>query len=267
MAPSSSAQRAAVTNFVSITGAPDKVALKYLKNVNFKLNDAVEAYFATTGGQAGQVKESQLSELFDKLKGPEDSKDALDADSTMSYFQQLGANLEQASLFIALELVQAENIGQISREGFVKGWSSVPAEANLTAQKQYFSQLERRLSSDPELFKKVYRHAFVAGKEADQRALSLENATIYWDMLFTLPGFSWIGRTTGIDWLAQWKAFLSEKWTRSVSRDMWQQVQVFAVKSVDDESLSFYSPEGSWPGVIDDFVTWYRAKGAMDIDA
>lgn len=44
----------------------------------------------------------------------------------MSYFQQLGANLEDASLFIALELVQAEIIGQITREGFVKGWSSQP---------------------------------------------------------------------------------------------------------------------------------------------
>lgn len=138
----------------------------------------------------------------------------------------------------------------------------------MNAQKQYFSQLQRSLSTDPDLFRKVYRHAFVAGKEADQRALSLENATIYWDMLFTKPGFSWTGRTSGIDWMAQWKAFLSEKWTRSVSRDMWQQVQVFAAKSVDDESLSFYSPEGSWPGVIDDFVAWHRAKSAtMDIDA
>lgn len=97
--------------------------------------------------------------------------------------------------------------------------------------------------------------------------MSLENASIYWDMLFASPGFSWVGRTSGIDWLAQWKAFLEEKWTRSVSRDMWQQVQVFATKSVDDESLSFYSPEGSWPGVIDDFVTWYRSKNAMDVDA
>lgn len=26
-------------------------------------------YFATAGGQAGQAKESQLNELFDKLKG------------------------------------------------------------------------------------------------------------------------------------------------------------------------------------------------------
>ncbi|KAH7041341.1 Cullin binding-domain-containing protein [Microdochium trichocladiopsis] len=221
----------------------------------------------STGGAPAHGKETQLNELFDKLKGAEDSKDALDADSTMSYFQNLGANLEDASLFIALELVQAENIGQITREGFVKGWASTPAEASLSSQKQYFSQLESNLSRDPDLFRKVYRHAFVAGKEADQRALSLENATIYWDMLFAAPGFSWVGRTSGVNWLAQWKAFLEEKWTRSVSRDMWQQVQVFAAKSAEDESLSFYSPEGSWPGVIDDFVAWYRSKNAMEIDA
>lgn len=58
------------------------------------------------------------------ISGAEDSKDSLDADSTMSYFQELGANLEDASLFLALEIVQAENIGSISRQGFVKGWAA-----------------------------------------------------------------------------------------------------------------------------------------------
>lgn len=40
------------------------------------------------------------------------------------------------------------------------------------------------MTKERDLFRKVYRYAFVAGKEGDQRALSLEMALLYWDTLF-----------------------------------------------------------------------------------
>lgn len=125
------------------------------------------------------------------------------------------------------------------------------------------------LSSDPALFKKVYRYAFVGGREKDQKALGLDNALIYWNMLFSPPGMAW--KTRNHNWLELWKEFLGEKWTRSVNKDMWNMVLEFAVKSMDDESLSFWSEDGAWPSVIDDFVEWCKAKGiarveAMDVD-
>lgn len=45
----------------------------------------------------------------------------------------------------------------------------------------------------------------------------------------------------------------------------------FAVKSLSDESLSFWNEDGAWPSVIDDFVEWCREKGigkadGMDVD-
>jgi DCN1-like protein 1/2 len=119
------------------------------------------------------------------------------------------------------------------------------------------------------LFKKVYKYTFVAGRERDQKALSLENAMIYWGMLFSDPGMLW--ETENHDWLDLWKTFLTEKWTRSVNRDMWNMALEFATKSMDDESLSFWSEDGAWPSVIDDFVDWCRQKGigkaeSMDVD-
>jgi DCN1-like protein 1/2 len=54
----------------------------------------------------------------------EDEKDKLGAESSMAYLEQLGANLEDASLFLALEIVQAPSIGEITREGFVNGWKA-----------------------------------------------------------------------------------------------------------------------------------------------
>ncbi len=116
-----------------------------------------------------------------------------------------------------------------------------------------------QLSSDPAYFKKVYRYTFVAGKEADQRALALDNAVEFWRALFSPPGRPW--RTPARDWLALWMTFLGERWTRSVNRDMWNQVLEFANRTMEDDTLAFWAEDGAWPSVIDDFVAWCKARG------
>lgn len=73
------------------------------------------------------------------------------------------------------------------------------------------------------------------------------------------------------NWLELWTQFLNEKWTRSVSKDMWNMALEFGLKAMDDESLSFWNEDGAWPGVIDDFVEWCRGRGigkeeAMEVD-
>jgi len=43
----------------------------------------------------------------------------------MSYLDsKLKVNLENAELFIALEIVQAPSVGDIQRRGFVEGWKA-----------------------------------------------------------------------------------------------------------------------------------------------
>lgn len=41
---------------------------------------------------------------------------------------------------------------------------------------------------------------------------------------------------------------------------MWDQTGVFVKKSSEDESMSWWSEDGAWPGVIDEFVAYVRAK-------
>lgn len=123
------------------------------------------------------------------------------------------------------------------------------------------------MTKERDLFRKVYRYAFIVGKEGEQRALSLELALLYWDTLFKKPGQIWIGSSRKTDWLNEWKSFLQENWKRSVNRDMWNQTLEFAFKSIDDESLGFWSEDGAWPGVIDEFVAWYKRKSEMEVDA
>lgn len=116
----------------------------------------------------------------------------------------------------------------------------------------------------------MYKYAFITGKERDQKSLSLENALVFWGMLFSAPGIEW--KTKHHDFLDLWKTFLGEKWTRSVNKDMWNMTLEFAFKSMTDESLSFWNEDGAWPSVIDEFVAWCRGKGigqsaSMEIDA
>ncbi|ORY63472.1 Cullin binding-domain-containing protein [Pseudomassariella vexata] len=271
--PLTSAQKTAVSQFVSITGVSEKVAQRYLKNASYKIDQAVDAFYSATGGATPSAnREIALKNQFESLKtSSEDEAEKLGAESSMEYLQKLGVNLEDASLFVALEVIQAESIGEIKKSGFVEGWKAVGIDGTIPAQRNYIQTLVSSLRSNPEAFRKAYRYTFVVGKEADQRALSKENAILYWEMLFKPPGRPWVGKKTGINFLPEWTAFLNEKWTRSVNKDMWNQTLEFARKSMDDESFHFWSEDDSWPGVIDEFVEWYRSKHAgsmaMDVDA
>lgn len=42
----------------------------------------------------------------------------------MEYLMGLGVSIENAGLFVALELLQAPSLGEVTRKGFVDGWRS-----------------------------------------------------------------------------------------------------------------------------------------------
>jgi DCN1-like protein 1/2 len=196
------------------------------------------------------------------------TKDEIGTQSVMNYLTSLGVDLESCEQFIVLEIVQAPALGVVRKKGFVDGWKATGVHPSITAQKTYIKERKAALSKDVSYFRKVYRAAFVAGKEENQKAVALEVALIFWDMVFSPPGMVW--KTNNVNWLAEWKNFLAEKWTRSVNRDMWNQTLEFALKTLSDDTLSFWSEDGAWPGVIDDFVAWWKAKqekgGAMETD-
>jgi DCN1-like protein 1/2 len=108
------------------------------------------------------------------------------------------------------------------------------------------------------LFKQVYRHTFICGREKGQKALPLENAITYWQIMFSPPGRPWV--TASTDWTELWVGFLKAKWTKSVNKDMWNQTGEFFQKSLQDDTLSFWGEDGAWPGVIDDFVAYAKEK-------
>lgn len=76
---------------------------------------------ASTGGN-----QASLSKIFDKYR--EDAAgepDHVGVDGTMKYLADIGVDIEGLESLAALEIVQAPAMGEMSREGFVKGWSAL----------------------------------------------------------------------------------------------------------------------------------------------
>lgn len=210
-------------------------------------------------GNADDDRVAALEKVFDDLvtSSRGDTRDVLSTETTIEYLQSLDVDLETAELFVVMELVKAPAVGEIHRQGFIDGWKATELTTfTKSAQKKHIRELINNLASDRAYFKRVYRHSFIAGKEAIHKALSVSDAKVYWKLLFAPPGFNW--KTAKHDWADLWVQYVEEKWARSVSKDMWNMSLEFAYKVMDDEDLTFYSDQDAWPGVIDDFVVWYR---------
>lgn len=132
------------------------------------------------------------------------------------------------------------------------------AADTIEKQKQKVAHQTKVLKTDPAFFKRLYRWTFGFAKENNQKALMLDTAIVYWTVLFSPPGPSLA--TSSTNWLDEWTSYLQEKWSKSVNKDMWNQTLEFLNKALEDDSLSFWSEDGAWPGVIDDFVAHMKEK-------
>ena len=83
----------------------------------------------------------------------------------------------------------------------------------------------------------------------------------YWRLLFTAPSVSW--NTAKTPWLDWWIEFLNEKWKKSINKDTWDQTGTFAMKTLEDESMSWWNEGGAWPSILDEFVGYVREKRGM----
>jgi DCN1-like protein 1/2 len=56
------------------------------------------------------------------MTGTDDEKNMTSVEGTMAYLTELGVSLEDASFLIPLEIIQAPALGEMTKDGFVKGW-------------------------------------------------------------------------------------------------------------------------------------------------
>jgi DCN1-like protein 1/2 len=158
----------------------------------------------------------------------------------------------------------------VSDASFVTVKSDLSRCGNLAKMAAHAKVMRDKLPRDPELFRRVYRYTFQLSRMQGQRNLQFEIAAEQWDLFFTPDhgGVAWNTKTT--PWLDWWIEFLEERGKKPVNKDLWNQVEVFMRKSHEDEEMGWWSPDGAWPGALDDFVAYVqtkRGKGSeMDVE-
>ena len=74
--------------------------------------------------QPSSASKSALNTLFDKYREADaQDKDIVGAEGTMKFFEDIGVNAEDLDALATFEIIQAPTMGEMGREGFVKGWS------------------------------------------------------------------------------------------------------------------------------------------------
>ena len=206
--------------------------------------------------------------LSDNAGEASEGPDTISISGTIKYLGDLGVNLDEVAVLALLTELNAPTMGELSREGFVSGWKSQNADT-LSKQQALVSSLRHNLSTDIQLFRRVYKHTFFLARNPGQKAVLLEAAIEYWRLLLQSPSIRWSTEST--PWLMWWIEYLESRWKKSVGKDMWDQTGIFVQKSIEDESMGWWSEDGAWPGVLDEFVVFVKEKreereGKMEVE-
>ncbi|KAK2789219.1 Scaffold-type E3 ligase [Onygenales sp. PD_12] len=215
-------------------------------------------YYQTDNGSSADS--AALNKLFDSYRdAPEDKPDTIGLDGAMKYFGDIGVQMNELVCFAIAEFLRSPTMGEFTREHFVQKWGQENCDT-IAKQSNYAARLRSQLPIDPALFRRVYRYVFPISCEDKRRTIDLEIAIEYWNLFFTpaTGGIKWNTRSTR--WLDLWVSFVQEHWKKPVSKDLWEQTEVFMRKTQEDESLSWWSEDGAWPGLIDEFVAFVQAK-------
>ncbi|KAL8628347.1 hypothetical protein Q9189_005968 [Teloschistes chrysophthalmus] len=276
-------QKSAIQQFAAVADVKDSAAAKTLKAHNWNLDHALNAYYnsnkSNKSGSNDAFTAQSLEKLFNHYRGMYKSPSYSDAfvcqglilsdidkseetnvigvEGCMQYFADLGVDLEEPVVLVILTEFNAPTMGEVPRQGFVDYWKRLGA-GDISAQKDHLPTLRTALVDRPETFKSTYKHTFKLALVPSQRSISLDTALPYWRLLLTAPSLSWNTPTTPwLDWFAE---YLETRWKKGVSKDLWEQTGVFVMKSLEDEGMGWWSEDGAWPGVLDEFVGFVREK-------
>ncbi|EOA87345.1 uncharacterized protein SETTUDRAFT_163315 [Exserohilum turcica Et28A] len=261
----SSQQKAAIQQFMNFTQVDRNSAIRTLKSYGWDAQSAVNAYYGSGVDGSGSLattaaSKAALNTLFDKYREADaQDKDIIGAEGTMTYLEDIGVHAEGLDSLATLEIIQTPAMGEMHREGFVKGWFERNCDT-LDKQRAYMQSLKQDLPNNKELFTRVYKYTFFVAKAPGQKAVPLDNAGVFWEVLFTSPLSPVKWTTDSTPWLSWWTEFTNSEWKKSVNKDMWNETLKFAQLTLEDEAMSFWSEESSWPSVIDEFVEWVKEK-------
>ncbi|KAF1999878.1 DUF298-domain-containing protein [Amniculicola lignicola CBS 123094] len=256
-----SQQKSAIAQFISFTNTDRNMAIRHLKGQSWNVEAAANSFFSGgTGSGGSSASKSSLNKLFDKYReDPTNSPDKVNADGSMKYLNDINADPECLEYIAVAEIIQAPTVAEMTREGFVDGWSALGCDT-ISKQKAHVESLKRSLPTSLEAFTKIYKFTFGFAKPEGSKQVLLDFAIAYWELLFESPLSAVKWTLPNSPWSQWWAEFLRTSVKQSISKDVWTETLKFAQMTLNDESMSFWSEEASWPSVIDEFVDWVKKE-------
>ncbi|KAL3637612.1 hypothetical protein CASFOL_018780 [Castilleja foliolosa] len=240
-------QRDKVQQFVSITGASEKVAIQALKSSDWHFEGAFEVFYNQP--HVKSVSDTRhLEELFNKYKDP--YADMILADGITVLCNDLQVDPQDIVTLVVSWHMKAATMCEFSKQEFIGGLQSLGIDS-LEKFRDRISFMRSELKDDHK-FPEIYNFAFGWAKEKGQKSLALDTAIGMWQLLFAEKQWPLVDH---------WCQFLQARHNKAISRDTWAQLLEFA-RTVDP-ALSNYDPDGAWPYLIDEFVDYLTENGVM----
>jgi len=219
-------QRERAREFASLTQTGEKTALFCLSQHDWKLDIALDNYFANPElyyreTKAVTVDRKKLEAMYNKYRDHSEPE-KIGTEGVIQLLQDL--HLDPGSRLVLLLAWRCDSVEKLKHK--------LPA-------------LDKEIL-DSNKFKDFYQFTFNYAKNPGQKGLDLDMALAYWNIVLT-------GRFQFLD---IWSRFLKENHKRSIPKDTWNLLLDFAMTVNAD--MTNYDEEGAWPVLIDDFVEYAR---------
>ncbi|KAB2019151.1 hypothetical protein ES319_D08G277700v1 [Gossypium barbadense] len=237
-----------VQQFMTITGASEKLALQALKASDWHLEGAFDFFYGQQSHIKSYTNTTHLEELYKRYKDP--YTDMILVDGITLLCNDLQVDPQDIVMLVVSWHMKASTMCEYSKEEFFTGLQALGIDS-LEKFRERIPFMRSELK-DEQKFREIYNFAFGWAKEKGQKSLALDTAIGMWQLLFAEKQWPLVDH---------WCQFLQARHNKAISRDTWSQLLEFA-RTVDPALLN-YDAEGAWPYLIDEFVEYLNENGII----